>query len=152
WVYPRATHEIDPESTSGAGGAAGQRYVVRPWFEPGAEARAGISVGTNGVSVYEHGTGYMPATLVHQASINGWTHVAVVYENKQPKLYLNGTLVKTCLTSPRAYVRAGTSGLGGAENDFYAGRLDDVRVYKGAFAPSEVPALAAGMGAGLTAR
>lgn len=63
WAYPRSAHEIDGESASGYSGLSGQRYIFGPsWYDTGTgSARAGISVGTNGVSVYEHAAGYLPA-------------------------------------------------------------------------------------------
>lgn len=141
WAYPLSTHQIDTENTTDAGGAAGQRYVYEPTYQPGTEAGAGVSVGTNGVSVYEHGYGYMPATLVHQAPVSGWTHVAVVYENKQPKLYVNGVLVRTGLTSPRSAVAVQPQGVGGMAYGYFHGGLDDVRVYNRALSAAEIQAI-----------
>lgn len=61
----------------------------------------GISVGTNGVSIYEHAGGYMPPLLVWAGTLSGWTHLAVVYRNRQPFLYINGALVQTGLQSTK---------------------------------------------------
>ncbi len=85
WAYPRSPHEIDQEGYVW-GGTSGQRYALGPRHEAGSDAGVGVSVGTNGVSVYEHGDNYMPASLVYQGALSGWTYVAVVYENKQPRL------------------------------------------------------------------
>jgi YD repeat-containing protein len=140
WAYPRTTHQIDAEGTTGWDGTAGQRYAIEPRYHPDPDAGAGISVGTNGVSVYEHSYGYMPAVLVHQATLTGWTHVTVVYQNKQPRLYLNGVLVRTGLTSPRANVRLNPN-IGGMVYGYFDGRLDDVRIYSRALAGGDVQAL-----------
>ena len=51
---------------------------------PGSNAGAGISVGTNGISVFEHGDNYLPSLLVYDVPLTGWDHVVVVYENKSP--------------------------------------------------------------------
>lgn len=67
----------------------------------------------------------------HQAAITGWAHVAVVYENKQPKLYINGALVKTRLTSSRSNVRIYPWDIGGMVYGYYQDQLDDVRLYSG---------------------
>lgn len=56
-------------------------------------------VGTNGISVYEHSSDYLPALLVHQAPILGWTHVAVVYRNKQLSLYIIRRYFLTAIVS-----------------------------------------------------
>lgn len=142
WALPTASHEIDAESTSSTGGTSGQRYAFWPqWYDSG-HAGAGVSVGTNGVSVYEHASNYMPATLVYPTTITNWTHITVVYENKQPKLYLNGTLVRTGLTSSMDYVHLNPYYIGGQVYGYYAGRLDEVRVYNRALSASEVSTLA----------
>jgi hypothetical protein len=123
-------------------GVSGQKYAWGPsWYDAASgSAGAGVSVGTNGVSVYEHANGYMPATLVYQAALNGWTHVAVVYEDKNPRLYINGSLVRTGLTSPKNFVRLTPSNLGGMSYGFFDGQLKDVRVYNGALSAAEIQA------------
>lgn len=91
-------------------------------------AGTGISVGTNGVSVYEHAAGYMPCLLSWEGAVNGWTHIAVVYNDKTPYLYVNGVLVKTGLTSWKTDVYASNmvgSGIYGVMN----GQFDEVRVW-----------------------
>jgi RHS repeat-associated protein len=149
WADPRSAHEIDAEGTSGVGGVSGQKYAFWPTYQPGGDAGAGVSVGTNGVSLYEHGFSHMPATLVYQGQLSGWTHVAVVYENKRPKLYINGTLVKTGAVSQRASVRATAQDLGGNVYGYFDGSLDDVRLYGRALSAGEVSQLTgAGVAAG----
>ena len=82
-----------------------------------------------------------------------WTHIAVVYENRQPKLYINGVLVKVGLTSSKTYVHpslgydgypdyTSTSGFGtGMTGSHYKGLIDAIRIsdtvrYDGDFTPS----------------
>ena len=141
WANPRATHQIDPETNSGFGGTSGQRYVVGPkWYDNG-DAGAGISVGTNGISVYEHAAGYMPATLVYQATISGWTHIVLVYKNKQPKLYVNGVLVRTGLTSPMNSVHIEPVYIGGMAYGYFDGLVDEMTIYKDSFMLTDVQAM-----------
>lgn len=141
WANPRATHQIDPETTSGFGGTSGQRYAIGPkWYSNG-DAGAGISVGTNGISVYEHASNYMPATLVYQANLSGWTHIVLVYKNKQPKLYVNGVLVRTGLTSPMNSVHIEPVYIGGMAYGYFNGLLDEMTIYKDSFTPSDVQAM-----------
>jgi RHS repeat-associated protein len=142
WALPSASQEIDSESTSSTSGTSGQRYAFWPTWYDGGHAGAGVSVGTNGVSVYEHASNYMPATLVYPTSITNWTHITIVYENKQPKLYVNGALVRTGLTSTMDYVHLNPSYIGGQVYGYYAGQLDEVRVYNRALSASEVSVLA----------
>jgi RHS repeat-associated protein len=138
WVLPAATHKIDPEMTQYGGLSGGQR-----WAFPGGQGEqyygsdhttACVSVGTNGVSVYEWGASYFPAVLVWQAPtpLTTWTHVAVVYTNRQPSLYINGQLVRqTTVNVPgtaRGYVHPSAS-LGGGS---YLGSMDEVRIWTSA--------------------
>lgn len=147
WANPSATHQIDQESTTGTAGTSGQKYAIgaahgsEAWGE--GHAGAGISIGTNGVSVYEHASSYMPALLVYSGSITGWNHIVIAYTNKQPKLYLNGNLVRTGLTSPKDYVHPGlrdSDGIGGMSYGFFNGLIDEVRIYNRALSANEVMA------------
>ncbi|MFD2920404.1 LamG-like jellyroll fold domain-containing protein [Terrimonas rubra] len=133
WVNPATTHEIDPESPTGLAGVGGQKYVIDALSGSAIDlstdaAGVGISVGTNGVSVYEHAASYMPCLLSWEGAVNGWTHIAVVYNDKTPYLYVNGVLVKTGLTSWKTDVYASNmvgSGYYGVMN----GQFDEVRVW-----------------------
>lgn len=149
WAYPTQTHTIDPESTSGYAGYSGQkRFAVSPsWYEAG-EVDAGISVATNGVSVYENGDSDFAPLLVYNASISGWTHITVVFENKRPRLYINGVLVRTGLTSRQGIVHSTPGYIGGGFYGYYGGNLDDIRVYNRALSPTEIQTVAGNSSAG----
>lgn len=127
WVRPTAAHEIDTEDASQVGGLAGQRYAFAP-DHLGSEAGAGVSIGTNGISVYEHGDNYMPAMAVYQGRISGWAHVVINYVSKRPKVYLNGKLVHEGLTSTRTNVRAPLT-VGWHDYGAFAGGMDEVAFY-----------------------
>ncbi|MBN1890915.1 MAG: right-handed parallel beta-helix repeat-containing protein, partial [Thermoflexales bacterium] len=147
WVKPAEPHEIDSQNTGGTDGMSGQRYLVSPsngsntWGD--GHAGAGISAGTNGVSVYEHADLYMPSLLTWEGSLVEWTHIAVVYTDKQPALYVDGSLVKTGLTSPQAWVHPTTDNIGGGDYGYFAGLVDSVVVYDRALSAFEVSCLAA---------
>jgi len=151
WVNPTAVHEIDGQTTGSVDGVSGQRYALWPthgfgWN--GVDAGAGISVGTNGISVYEHADSYMPPILVYEAPITGWTHLSVVYVNKQPSLYVNGALVATGLVSPRPNIHpsAGngwsypgqSGGIGGGSYGNFMGDIDEVRIWNYSRSQSEI--------------
>lgn len=124
WVNPAATTTIHSQGNSGAYGQSGtNQFVVFPVHgsavgSGSANAGMGFSVGTNGVCVMEHGDSYIPSLLSYSGAITGWTHVAIVYTNKQPSLYLNGVLVATGLTSLRTNVYATNSIIGGANGAY----------------------------------
>jgi hypothetical protein len=121
------THEIDPEGTTGVGGTSGQNYVLTANFG-GADAGMGISVGTNGISNYEHGAGYMPATAVYSGANTGLNSIGVVYNAKQPSIYRNNSLLRTGLTSPRTQVFAPTT-IGNSVYGDYNGKISEVIIF-----------------------
>lgn len=130
WVNPSATRTSHAEATSGITGTPGngQRYAVFAAYGGSSNAGVGVSVGTNGVSVYEHGAGYMPSLLTYDVAISGWNHIAVVYIAKQPRLYINGILVRTGLTSLRAACFP-SGQIGGHAYGYYAGDMDEFRIW-----------------------
>ena len=105
WVKPAADITLPSEATSGTSGTTDNRndaiypppaHDVFGWSYAG----AGLSVGRNGVCVYEHGAHYLAAPLVYSGAIADWTHVAVVYQDGVPSLYLNGVLVRKGMKGP----------------------------------------------------
>ena len=143
WVQVTQTHEIDGQSTSGVGGIAGQHYLFGANVDMGAASGAGVSVGTNGISVYEHAGSYMPALAVYNGTLGtDWNHVAVTYTNKLPQIYLNGVLVTTGLTSPRTAVYAPTRAGGGSYGNI-SGAVDEVRIVARALSAAEIAEAAA---------
>jgi len=137
WAYPMDARVTAPEMDNGVTGTSGQRYAIFPECYYAEESGAGLSIGTNGISVYQHSAGYLPALAVYDAPITGWTHVAVVYEHNQPKIWVNGMLVRTGLASPRivhpSQHLGDVSGYG-----YYSGMLRDVRIYNRALTDKEV--------------
>jgi RHS repeat-associated protein len=137
WAKPTSTHEIDIESTSGYAGVLGQRFAISPSnIDDPVIAAMGVSVGTNGVSVYEHAFDYIPALLVWQGSLSTWTHIAVTYTNNRPKLYINGVFVKEGLQSTRTVVpsfpfKFSTYG-------YMNGAIDEIRVWDHARSASQI--------------
>ncbi len=144
WVNPIATTPLVPQSTTGAEGASGtHRYLAFPvngsvYGNGNTQAGAGFSVGTNGICVFEHAPFYLPSLLTWTGTITGWTHIAVVYTNKQPSLYVNGVLAATGLTSPRAQVFASNSEIGGGAYGFFQGQADEIRIWNTALTESQI--------------
>jgi hypothetical protein len=137
WSLPTQTHQIDSESTTGVAGTSGQKYAIDV-LNGITNSYAGVSVGTNGISVYEHGSAYMPALLVYQTTITTYTNIAVVYVAKQPLLYINGVLVRTGLTSPKTQVFLGIRWIGKGDYGFYGGQLSSIGYYNRALSATEV--------------
>ena len=122
-------HEIDPETTGGVGGTSGQHWLFGPNHGGDLDAGAGISIGTNGVSVYEHGSAYMPALAVTTGAVgSGWAVISVTYQQRQPRIAVQGLTVRTGLTSPRRQVWAPTD-LGAGAYGALAGEVAEVLAY-----------------------
>jgi len=142
WCRPTGTITIDTESNSGTSGISGQRYVVGPTYVDVpvvTDSSVGVSVGTNGIGVYEHGASYLPCLLSYEASISGLTNIIVVYNNRQPFLYVNGVLVKVGLQSNRDPVFLIGSFIGAYPSyGYFQGDIYVVRYYDNPFTTSQV--------------
>jgi len=134
---PNASDSLPTESTSGVDGTANKKYLLFP--EHGAitysaisAAGAGIAMGTNGISVYEHSSSYMPGVLVYATTANKPTIVEVDYTDKVPSLYVNGSLVRTTASSPTSYVFP-TFNIGGSSDftsyGYYSGYIAEIIIY-----------------------
>lgn len=135
WVNPSETHEIDAASTNSVLGRTGQKYLVFPTKNtvPTGASIAGISVGTNGVSVYEQAPSNVPALLVWQGDLTGWNHIAVVYNNRVPSLYVNGQLVQTAGAGTYGSVYFGSYVGGwssGGTVGYFKGGVKEYRIWK----------------------
>ncbi|MCU7741457.1 glycosyltransferase [Priestia megaterium] len=142
WIKPQVTHEITKEAISGEYGNHGGKYVISPYCVGDKNSSGmGISVGTNGVSVYEHSINYFPALLVHECKITEWTHIVIVYKNKTPSLYINGLFIKKGLTSNMDFIFP--SGILGGCNPygFFQGALKNIRLWKRPLESNQVKSL-----------
>jgi len=141
WANPAATRAVTSPANSGVSGTSNQRYAIFP-EQGGADVNivgAGVSVGTNGVSVFEHTSGNLYSPIVYDAVLSGWTHIAVVYTDKVATLYINGALVATGVT-PRAGLTKvfPSSQFGGTAYGYYQGALDEVRIFNRALTSDEI--------------
>jgi len=141
WVKPEDDTTLVREANRGIVGMAEKRNDV--FFPPhgsgfGGEDHAGcgLAVGRNGVCVFEHGGGYFAPTLVQAAALTNWTHVAVVYRDGQPNLYLNGVLARTGLKSTHI-VHSGAAQDGAK----YRGELGDLAQFSRSLSADEIPRL-----------
>jgi Concanavalin A-like lectin/glucanases superfamily len=143
WARPTAATDPCPESQNGnCSGGPQHRLAIFP-DDPNSNTSAGIGVivATNAICVMAHAPLHLPCLLRHDAAISSteFTHVAVVMENKQPRLYLNGVLVRTGLTSTRDFVYASWSVIGsGLGLGKYRGDLDEVSLYDRVLSDAEI--------------
>ena len=141
WLKCTTTHAIDAEATTGTLGQAGECYAFD--IDQCATASGiGLSAGTNGLAVYEHGNTFLPTPCAYVSPIGtGWNHVFVVVSASAgySTIFLNGVDVHTGQNTGRgtfAPFQFGgnpTQGYG-----YFAGSMDDIRVYDRALTDLEV--------------
>lgn len=148
WVKANEEHEIDIESANyrSTDGRTGQKYLFAPTPYSRADLNyylgLGISVGTNGVSVYEHAVRVAPAVAVYQGDLGtDWNHIAVTYANRQAMIYVNGVLVHVGQISRLRSVRA-PSVLGGCPLGGFNGKISGVAVWNTALTAGDIMAVA----------
>ncbi|MBN2505264.1 MAG: hypothetical protein JXQ71_01080 [Verrucomicrobia bacterium] len=142
WVKPGDGTTLVREANRGIVGMREKRNDVLAaphgdGFGGGGHAGCGLAAGTNGVCVFEHGANYFAPTLVHAATLGDWTHVAVVYRDGRPNLYLDGTLARTGLKSEHI-VHAGA---GSGASASFRGQRGGLARFGRALSDGEVAAL-----------
>ncbi|MEI6604463.1 MAG: glycosyl hydrolase [Verrucomicrobiota bacterium] len=145
WVKPDDDTSLVREANSGIVGMAEKRNEVFPpphgnGFGGEAHAGCGLAVGRNGVGVFEHSGNYFAPTLIHAATLTNWTHLAVVYHDGQPTLYLNGVLAKTGLKSTHIVHSGATQ-----DSTKFCGKLGRVVALARSLSADEIAQLAVSM-------
>jgi hypothetical protein len=75
-----------------------------------------------------------------QLPLNTWSHVAATYDGTNLRLYVNGTLVGTRAMSGQVTATANPLRIGGNTiwGEYFAGRIDEVRIYNRPLAATEI--------------
>lgn len=129
WVLPTASANLPSQSGSGISIISGNRWVINS--DQRGEARGvGLSIGNNGICVAEHGNSNIYGTLSHAYTFSStlFTHVSVVITNGLPSLYINGSFIKTGVTSNRT-VYPCFNIIGSGSYGIYAGRIAILKLY-----------------------
>jgi len=142
WAKPFKQRLLTTQSNTAGHTINNQSLIVRPLAGmTAAISGAGISVGINGISVFDQNDRGAYALLVYDTVLTGWNHVAVVFNNKTPTLYINGTVRKTGATSNRTTVKA-TVGLFGenttTNQNMYQGLVDNLRLWPASLTLAEI--------------
>jgi alpha-L-rhamnosidase/Concanavalin A-like lectin/glucanases superfamily len=148
WINPETDILYPPrESTDRNEGDLGKSYVFSPRngdaSGPG-HAVAGIAAGRNGVFVIERDSKLSPAVLAARLKLSGWTHLALVYRNGVPSLYLNGRHVRDGLKTSRT-VHPGINlppPASGAFPPHFEGDMTEPRLFPEALDAGKIAALA----------
>ena len=73
--------------------------------------------------------------------LNTWSHLALTYDGAMLRFYVNGQLVGSKAQSGSIPVTSGPLGIGGNNiwsNEYFLGRIDEVRIYNRALSQSEI--------------
>ena len=141
WAFPQAARASTKEANSGVSGLSGTAVCAMPEAS-GQPWRCGRRC----FGRYEwdqrlRTCGRLPPGLVgRRLPLAGWNHIAVVYRNKQPTLYLNGVYEKAGCKSTKTVHPA--FDLGGSSYGWYEGKLKGIRVYNRALTDAEIQVLA----------
>jgi GT2 family glycosyltransferase len=129
WVKPDNVHFIDKQSREVPASQNGKNYIIGPGHgRYGDEAGISVSVGLNGITIYEHTKNNIYAVLVHELIINEFIHISVVYSDKVPSLFVNGEFIKKGEPSRKKYVYPSGS-IGDGPGMFFNGIINEIRIW-----------------------
>jgi hypothetical protein len=122
WAKPEINILLNPDFIMGS--------ISHPWTEfyaiyPAAgqnlygegHAICGVTVGRNGVAVWENRTDTPELVLPAPVAISGWSHFTIAYDGGTPSVFVNGKFIKSGKKSPniihpaidKAYLTEGAS-------------------------------------------
>ena len=139
WVKPTQTITTKTQSDSGTNATSGQKYLFGAQHgQNTGNAGAGLSIGTNAILVTAHAASYMPPLAVKTADLSsGWHHVAVVFNDKTPSIYLDGSLIHTGVKATKTHVWISNM-IGGGNYDGFVGSVDDVKLFNKVLSAYEI--------------
>ena len=151
WARPATTLTPCPESNGGTC-AEPEPWAIFPEHgansappgEQNVAAGIGLAIGTDGVCVGEHTADLLACLARADVPILDWTHIAVVVEDRTPRIYVDGTLVHTGAQSDRDFVFASWTVLGSVDiggYGTYSGDIDELTIYDRALDIAEIGAL-----------
>ncbi len=95
WVKPEVNHQSEQNTNQFFPNPNSQSFVTGlNDIQHRLYARVSVSIGTNGISIYEQSLKNTSAVLVYETIIKNWVQISIVYYNKTPYLYINGELKK----------------------------------------------------------
>ncbi|MEO7326657.1 MAG: LamG domain-containing protein [Dokdonella sp.] len=150
WARPTDTTPDCAEAQEGNCSGVAQRFAIFPGHGDFAdEAGVGLVIGTNAICVSEHASFHVPCLLRYDTTLTDWTHIAVVMEDRTPRLYVNGVLVRTGVQSARTHAYASWDTIGSGRGlGHFRGDLDEVSLYDRALTETEIQGIFAAGSAG----
>ena len=95
---------------------------------------------TNRPSAHVYTTTEQDTRGTAQVAANTWTHLAATFDGATIRLYVNGTQVSTRALTGSMVTSTGALRIGGNSiwGEYFAGRIDEVRVYRRVLTASEI--------------
>ena len=147
WVNPQSDTDLQGNESANQNVSVTplNKTIVYPAHGYESAFGVGLAIGTNGISSLIHASNIYCQPLIYNSSINDWTHVVLVLENRQPKLFVNGAFAKMglSLNRPVKFEISSDAPIGkGYENeDRYQGGLSDFRIYDRVLSEAEIKQL-----------
>ncbi|HEX5155250.1 MAG TPA: glycosyl hydrolase [Parafilimonas sp.] len=149
WAKPEINILLDPVFTMGA--------IAQPWTEyyaiyppSGSEvsgaghATCGVTVGRNGIAVWENAENYPDLVLTASIPIAGWNHIAIQYKDGVPAIYFNGKLISKGKKSKSIVHPAPDKAYLKEDASYYNGDMSKPLVYTKALSEEDIKKLATG--------
>lgn len=129
-------HEVDNKNQS-LGGKSGQHFILGTVNMGKQGAGMGISMGSNGASIYEHGdsekgnsdSGYFPIKAVYDGKLNTFNIITVKYSDKRPQLFVNGALVDNDTEKSERTVYSPVDIGGTVDGSTFTGDIAEILIY-----------------------
>lgn len=132
------TNKANNEGTSGVNQNYALSHDGGQEFTSSDDSGISISVGTNGITIYERSMSAMPPVLVYATDIgSNWTHVVITEVDGVAELYVNGNFIKRGVKSAKLYVHS-PKYIGAETDGHLEGEIRDVRIFNNKLSASNV--------------
>jgi PKD repeat protein len=134
WVYPTANGGGSWRNVLIKERSGGEVYNVYANADTNAPTAYVVRSANPSMALDARGTSQLP--------LNTWTHVAMTFDNATLRLYVNGVQVGTRAVAGPLLTSTGVLRLGGNGpwGEYFAGRLDEIRLYNRALSAVEIQA------------
>ncbi len=120
------------------GGLWNQHFVIAPLNLGEGRRSPGISMGKNSMSLYEMRDGEFQSVIFIEKNFEDWHHLAIVYSENQPAIYIDGKLFKGGRPSSDTVFAAVEIGHVFAKNLPFEGMVDEFRIWNRALHAEEI--------------
>jgi len=128
WIYP-TTSDTNYRCIFGSNSNNGD---INSWYRSGTVTL---------IVINSAGTQY---TTTATASLNTWTHFVFKFDGTYANIYKNGTYVSQVAWTGTVFSYTGKENIGYGGSSYFAGSIDDVRIYNRALTAGEISGLYAG--------